>query len=267
MQSLGMETSLISAVGNDQLGNGILDFLRKNGVNTSYIQQLKDRPTSEVEVFLDQGGSASYTIKENVAWDFIEFNEDLKQHAETSDCVLFGSLSCRNETSHATLQQLLKHAKYKVFDVNLRPPHYTHDGIWNLMNAADLIKMNDEEILEVINYKLLKNSDLKNSIQYISQQTKTNTICITCGAEGAILYHENAFYEHPGFKVKTQDTVGAGDSFLAALVSQLLQAVNPKDALAFACAMGALVASEEGANPIIPKEKVEALLRFGGAST
>ena len=86
-------------------------------------------------------------------------------------------------------------------------------------------------------------------IEFLAQQTQTEQICITRGKEGAILMHKGRFYQNDGYPVQVADTVGAGDSFLATLISQLLHKKAPHDALNYACAVGALVASKEGANP------------------
>lgn len=71
----------------------------------------------------------------------------------------------------------------------------------------------------------------------------------------------NTFYKSAGYKIKVEDTVGAGDSFLATLIDNLLNQKNPKNANEYACAVGALVASKEGANPIITKEEIELLMK------
>jgi fructokinase len=85
-------------------------------------------------------------------------------------------------------------------------------------------------------------------------------LCVTKGENGAILYCNGEFYEHPGFKVNAVDTVGAGDAFLAGLIASLLNKKEPADALAFACATGAFVASKAGATPEYDMTEINTIL-------
>lgn len=88
-------------------------------------------------------------------------------------------------------------------------------------------------------------------MQFHADITHTKTICVTKGKHGAILLKNNKLFYNRGNKVKVKDTVGAGDSFLATLLAYLLQREQTQLALDYACAVGALVAGEKGANPQI----------------
>ena len=90
----------------------------------------------------------------------------------------------------------------------------------------------------------------------MSEQTGTVQICVTLGKDGAVLFHENAFYYNKGYKVIVADTVGAGDSFLASIISQLLNGNHPQEAIDFACAVGSIVASKNGANPVVSASEI-----------
>lgn len=125
------------------------------------------------------------------------------------------------------------------------------------MEKADFIKFNDDELYEVCKSLGSKYHSLEQNIHFISQKTNSNYICVTKGAHGAVLWYEGAFYYNSGYQVKEVDTVGAGDSFLASLISQLLNKVNPQEAIDFACAVGALVAQNKGANPKISGKQIE----------
>jgi fructokinase len=151
-------------------------------------------------------------------------------------------------------------APFKVFDVNLRKPHYTSEVLLELMQKSDFIKFNDDELFEVCRSHEFKSSDLKKNIKFISKSTSTNTICVTLGKKGAVIYTDNSFYFNAGYKVKVKDTVGAGDSFLASLVDQLLKKETPQYALDFACAVGSLVASSSGANPKIEPNAIKTIM-------
>ena len=260
LQSLGINTDIISKVGKDINGAILVDYIQENRVSTGCIQKDNSLQTGKVTVLLDQDGSATYEIDHPVAWDKIELTNTLQDLVSNADVFVFGSLSCRDKVSRSTLYQLVKTSKFNVFDVNLRAPYYTNDILLHLMNVSDFIKFNDEEIIEISGFNNLKYSSLEEYIKAISKFTKTNKICVTRGAEGAILYLNDTFYYNKGIKVNVVDTVGAGDSFLAALISKLLKKEDPQMALDFACAIGSIVAGKEGANAIINEEEIKLIL-------
>ena len=169
-------------------------------------------------------------------------------------------LAARDESSRNTLINLLELAKYKIFDLNLRPPYYTKELLIKLMDAADFIKFNDDELYEVSGYLDSKYRSTEQNIRFISEKTNTKHICVTKGHHGAVLLHDDTFYYNSGYLIKVIDTVGAGDSFLGALISQLLNKVNPQEAIDFACAVGAMVAQSEGANPVLLHSDIDAFI-------
>ena len=260
LHSLGAEVNLISRTGNDRHGKELRRFVAERGLDTSRIQLDKKLPTGRVLVAIDAKGSASYTIEKPVAWDRIEFQEADRLAVEASDALVFGSLACREQVSRETLLGLVTHASMKVFDVNLRAPHYTMDRILELMRRADVIKLNDEEIEAVFEFLEVPLDDLQSAVQKLSEITGVDTICVTRGKDGALLYLGGALYSNPGYEVKVKDTVGSGDSFLATLIYELLSGSQPQEALDRACAMGSAVASKEGANPAISRDDIDALM-------
>lgn len=260
LKSLDNNVSIISRVGADEKGNKILDLFKKNGVSIEGVQIDQQYKTGKVKVMLNEKGSASYDIMYPRAWDKIELTEAAKSITKQSDMFIFGSLATRDNISRNTLFELLKLARYKIFDVNLRPPYYAMDVLERLMNQADFIKFNDDEIFEIADELNSNQNSLEETILFIAKETNTKTICVTKGGNGAILYYNDAFYYNSGYKIQVVDTVGAGDSFLASTVNQLLKDVHPQEALNFACAVGAIVASSEGANPIINKEVIDNMM-------
>lgn len=256
LQSVGIQSSIISKIGNDQLGQSLIDMITDRKVETSLIQIDKQLPTGEVLVHLDAKGSATYDIVYPSAWDGIVVNDSNINAVKAADALVFGSLACRDQVSKSTLFELLPHAKYTVFDVNIRPPFYSISLLLDLMKLSDFIKLNDDELLEVASELGSKSKDIEENIQFLSQLTHTETICITKGDKGAVLYKNNTFYTHEGFNVEVADTIGAGDSFLAALLSKVLYQDDCNDSLEYACAVGALVASKKGANPTITSDQI-----------
>ena len=256
MASLGIDTQIISRIGQDEIGNELLDFVSQNGVSTDSIQIDPNFATGEVLVQLDAKGSASYTINYPVAWDKIEATSEIQNVVANSDALVFGSLVCRDNTSYQSLLTLLNSAKYKIFDVNLRAPFYTKELLSELMNKADFIKFNDDELYEISAFLGSPFHSLEQNMQFIAEKTNTQHICVTKGSHGAVLMYNNQLFYNSGYKITVADTVGAGDSFLAGLLTQLLTGIDPQKAINFACALGALVAQEEGANPKISTEAI-----------
>ena len=262
MASLGIDTQIISRIGQDEIGNELLDFVKENGVSTDAIQVDTTFATGEVLVQLDEKGSASYTINYPVAWDKIEATPEAQKVVTNADALVFGSLACRDNTSYKSLLTLLNSAQYKIFDVNLRAPFYTKELLLDLMNKADFIKFNDDELYEISEYLGSPFHSLEQNIQFIAEKTNTNHICVTKGSHGAVLLYDNQLFYNSGYKIKVADTVGAGDSFLAGLLTKLLTGVTPQNAINFACALGALVAQNEGANPKISPETISEFMQI-----
>lgn len=262
MASLGINTQIISRIGQDEIGKELLDFVSQNGVSTDSIQVDNTFATGEVLVKLDEKGSASYTINYPVAWDKIEATPEAQNVVANADALVFGSLVCRDNTSYQSLLSLLNCAKYKIFDVNLRAPFYTKELLSDLMKKADFIKFNDDELYEISEYLGSPFHSLEQNIQFIAEKTNTKHICVTKGSHGAVLLYNNQLFYNSGYKITVADTVGAGDSFLAGLLTKLLTGVAPQNAIDFACALGALVAQNEGANPTISPEAIAEFMQI-----
>lgn len=220
----------------------------------------KEYPTGVVNVVLNDKGAAFYDIGYPVAWDRIKENESNFVLIQNSDFFVYGSLACRDDVSRVTLKSLLKMAPYKVFDVNLRAPNYTNEILLDLMLEANFIKFNDDEVFEVADYLGSKYNSMEQTIEFISERTKTDTICVTKGAYGAVLYNTKTFYYNSGYRVKVADTVGSGDSFLASVLYKVFNGEGFQVAIDFGCAVGAIVADSKGANPILTSSKIETFM-------
>ena len=255
MKSLGVQSKIISKVGLDEEGSEIFDYLKSKDMDVSFIQKSKEYKTGVVHVMINEKGNASYDIAYPSAWDKIEQNDELSAVVSSSDVFIFGSLICRDEVSRNTLFSMIKQANYTVFDVNLRQPYYIKENLIDLMKASDFIKLNDEELREISSELGSTYNSFEQNIKFIAEKTNTKQVCVTKGEFGAVLYSNDKFYYNSGYFIKVVDTVGAGDSFLASLIVKLLRGKSPQKALNYACAIGALVAGQEGANPQI-SEKV-----------
>lgn len=252
-------TTIISAIGKDDLGQEITATVSNMKVK-SVLQIHSSLPSGTVQVTLNDKGSASYTILQPVAWDAIALETNIREQVKNCDCFVFGSLVTRSPISRKTLIELLPFASFRVFDVNLRPPHYDYSTLFAIMQQADLIKLNDEELIEITTQLGGAKGDLEDQIWSIADQTQTNQICVTLGEKGAVWFTDSKFIYQSGFAVTVKDTVGAGDSFLGTLLTGILNEEKPETTLAKACATGALVASKSGANPQILQEELTTIL-------
>jgi fructokinase len=262
MKSLGAETTIISRVGSDDEGSEIMTFINNHDIDSHSIQVGEDYKTGAVQVMINEKGNASYDILYPSAWDKIVETEKMDKVVTEADAFVFGSLACRDEVTRSTLNKLLEKANYKIFDVNLRAPYYTIDVLNELMLKADFIKLNDEELREISSELGSTYNSFEQNIKFIAEKTNTKHVCVTKGAFGAVLYYNNKFYYNSGYFIKVVDTVGAGDSFLASLIVRLLRGKSPQKSLNYACAIGALVAGHEGANPKISDKDISRFMKL-----
>lgn len=257
LNRLGWTAFPYTAVGQDDLGKELLEFLRSKNISTLYIQE-NGYPTGKVLVKLNEKNEASYTIESPSAWDFIQVNEqDKDMLLKDSPIVVFGSLSCRHSVSHQSLLTILASAGLKICDINLRPPFYNQDLVFQLLGKADWIKINHEELNRIGQWLELK-ADLETDQArlVLDHFPNASKVLVTRGEKGAAYYdREGKTYEHPGFKVNVVDTVGSGDSFLAMFISRYLKGNTIPQCLEASCAMGAVVAKYQGATAFFDIEK------------
>jgi fructokinase len=242
-----VKVSFSSRIGSDPSGDELVEFLKKGGLFSELIQRDETLPTCEVTVELDKNQQATYIIPKPVSWDNIQTDPLLTQTAEKASAIIYGSLACRDKTTRDTLLNMLDETSaLKIFDVNLRAPHYTLSTIETLTARADVVKMNEEEAKLLIGGS---SRDLRDQITEFRSKYHSKTICVTRGEHGAIVWHDHDFYDSPGCPVQVGDTVGAGDSFLATFVNGLLKNEPMQQLVDKACAVGAFVAGKRGANP------------------
>lgn len=259
LNNFGLNAKMLSRAGADELGNELLQFLSKKGINTKFVQQDSSCPTGTVVVTLDEYGSPSYEITQSVAWDYIEFLPEQKSEIEQADAFVYGSLAARNNRSRESLLQLLDVAGLKVFDVNLRTPFYSKDLLVTLLQQATIVKMNDEELELIGGWFYGEKSDVE-LVKLLKSQFDIDILIVTKGAKGAFLLDStNEMIQVKAKKVTVKDTIGSGDSFLAGFLAQYLNKKDLHACLTFAAKTGALVATKKGGTPKINSAMVEAL--------
>ncbi|MBN8785774.1 MAG: carbohydrate kinase [Terrimonas sp.] len=263
LNQLGIPTAMISRIGNDELGKELFDYFTSKKVSGDFIQKDNEHETSRVLAKVD-GNHVTYDIVKPVAWDFIEYNMSLEKLVSGAAYFIFGSLGARAEASRRTLFELLEIAPFKILDINLRAPHYERKTLDYLLQHADILKLNNDELQLLGDWYGLKGSE-KEFIAALQDKFHLNTILTTRGDKGAIVLEDGKFYEHPGYIVKVADTIGSGDSFLAAFLSKYIESASPDDAVSFAAGMGAFIATKPGACP--PYTVPEVLAAIGGFKT
>ncbi len=254
---LGSEGRIASAIGTDDLGKEILAVLEGNGLSTDLIREDPDHPTGTVEVTLDQGGKPSYIIHEHVAWDNVKVTDALLASAREADALVFGSLFQRNGVSRDTLRTVVKAAENAVTfcDINLRQNYYSEDIISWSCNNADILKLNDEEI-PVIGKLTGLYGDADGVAEGLIEKYSLKMIALTRGDKGSVLYTSESVSEHPGIPAEVRDSVGAGDSFAAAVLTGVLEGWDLDDINDRGNIIASYVCSQDGATPAVPAEVI-----------
>ncbi|MEI6890709.1 MAG: carbohydrate kinase [Pontiella sp.] len=255
VHQLGAEAYPISCVGADALGDELRGRLRSLGVDSRFVLESKSYPTGTVDVVL-HAGKPTYQIHENVAWDHMPFSDELRRLAGTLDAVCFGSLSQRSEESRKTIHTFLGHMPenaLKIFDVNLRQTFFSKEHIEISLELANLLKLSDEELPVLAEFFGLSGS-MEEQLQQLIDRFGLRLIAYTRGPQGSLLMGVSERDDFPGCEGDAVDTVGAGDSFTAALCMGLLQGWPLNEVSAFANRVALFVCSQKGATPLLPEE-------------
>lgn len=261
VSQFGLRSCVVSAVGNDSLGNEIIESLNSKGMN--YLIPDVPYPTGTVEIEVDDAGIPQYDIKENVAWDNIPYNDQLESVAAKTKAICFGSLAQRNAVSRNTIHKFINAMPKEsntlvVCDINLRQQFYDTDTLCNSLSLCNILKINDEE-LEIISklFKLPEN-DINGQCRSIMERYNLKMIILTCGINGSYLFTPDSVSFQPTPKVDVADTVGAGDSFTAAFIASILKGKSVQEAHSLAVHTSAYVCTQKGAMPLLPEEYTKA---------
>lgn len=257
ISALGHKGIIASRIGKDRLGKEIIDVIAALGLMMEYIQIDPNHPTGTVDVRIDSNGHPKYTITENVAWDFFEFDEKWKILAEKADAVCFGSLAQRSSESGTTIIEFLRDTgkeAVRIFDINLRQNFYSPEIITQSLEISSILKLNDEELpilIDLLGYQ--KKESEEELCRLLIEKYGLDLVCLTKGENGSLLVNERETVKHPGRKVTVIDTVGAGDAFTAALAIQYLKGSSLERISEAANKLGSWVASQAGATPPVNK--------------
>ena len=256
VSQFGFDSRVVSAVGNDDLGDEILKVFKEKQLKHQL--QTVNYPTGTVQVTLDDNGIPFYDIKEGVAWDNIPFTDDLKRLALSTRAVCFGSLAQRNEVSRTSINRFLDtmpdgEGQLKIFDINLRQGFFTKDIIRDSCQRCNVLKINDEELVAISRLFGYPGIDLQDKCWILLAKYNLKMLILTCGTNGSYVFTPGvvSFQETP--KVPVADTVGAGDSFTATFTAALLKGKSVPEAHKLAVEVSAYVCTQSGAMPELPQ--------------
>lgn len=247
---LGFNGYAVSAIGQDSLGDEILNSLQEKKLD--YLLERVNFPTGTVQVTLDKKGIPQYEICENVAWDNIPFTAPTEELAKQCRAVCFGSLAQRNEVSRTNIRRFLKATPkdaYRIFDINLRQHFYSRQLVEESLSICNILKINDEEVgivAELFGWDTMSEEEV---CQQLLRQYQLDILVETKGAVGSYVFtpSTSSYLETP--KVKVADTVGAGDAFTGTFVASLLQGKTIREAHRLAVDISAYVCTQHGAMP------------------
>jgi fructokinase len=249
-----IDVYMAGGVGADDLGRRAIEALHAHGVDTSCVAVV-DRPTGQVLVKLDAAGRASYEFAADAAWDNVAWSDGLQQLAARADAVCFSTLGQRSEISRQTIQRFVRATAaecLRVLDINLRPPFWNEEIVMQSLQLANVLKVNDAELSILADVLGWRGADHE-LLQQLVDRFSLQLVALTRGSAGALLLSESGERSDlPGQPTVVVDTVGAGDSFAAALVVGLLSGLPIATINAWGNRVAAFVSSQPGATPHVP---------------
>ena len=273
LQRLGAQSEFWGAVGDDPFGEFLRETVGAEGVNVAHLQTLAQRTTIAFVATLASGNKEICFYRHpgaDVHFDIAQIGADAFEGVDLFHC---GSVSLSLEPSRSAQFEIARRARQAgalvSFDPNWRPSLWddfdeAHDLIWQMMPLSDIVKVADEEWEFVTG-----TSDFAQGAQRI-RDCGPRLVVMTRGAAGASWNCAAGQGEVAGFQAKAIDTLGAGDSFVAGMLSQIgaapsldatLNAEKLNAILRFANACGAIATRKAGAIPALPtRAEVEELL-------
>ena len=266
LEKLGCNPALITRIGIDEWGKELLNGLAAQGVCTDYFYIDYETPTGLVYARPNEQNEVTYDIVSPSAWDYIDWHDEMAGLLQQAAYFVYGSLTSRSKTSRETLYRLLETAKTRVLDINLRAPHYQRNHVTTLLQSANILKMNLAE-LELITGWFSHYTDTSERIKLMQDQFNIPTIIVTMGGDGAMVVEDGQVYRHNGYKITVADTIGSGDSFLAGFLAKKLNGTGTAEALQFASATGAFIATQAGACPQYDVAQITHLIQNNPAAS
>jgi fructokinase len=243
---------IVSAVGQDARGETAAAAITSLGLDTTFLQSSDHFRTGTASVSLGTDDATSFAIERPAAYDAVQISDAMLAQIvdwKPSWCY-FGTLFPSRANGRHVLRQLLAALPEarRFYDVNLRPGFESLELTCDLLNRADVVKVNERELMQVCDWLGLP-ADLEGFCRDGAARFGWQAACVTLGARGCVLLVGDEYVEAAGVPVAVADTVGAGDAFAAAFMHGLV-AGWPATAIAeFANRTGADVVSARGAIP------------------
>ena len=266
---LGRSSAFLGCVGDDPFGCFLTAELRAEGVDVAGLQTTAAARTSLAFVSLDAAGERSFVFFRQPGADMLLAAAQLdRARLSRARIFHFGSFSLSAEPAASATREALRLARaggaLSSYDPNLRlhlwpDAEAARRAILPLIDQADILKLSAEE-LPILTADGDARSLWRNSLR---------ALIVTDGGRGARLITPSGDWRAPGFRVRTVDTTGAGDAFVAALLARLAEQPNalaaaPEETLRYACAAGALATTARGATTAMPTQKgIQQLLAEG----
>ena len=255
ISQFGLNSRIVSAVGDDKLGAEILEPLRKKKLY-EFVEKFPYL-TEPFKVNRDAKGFPFFAIRDGVAGENIPFARELEGLARHTRAVCFGSLAQRSVVSRETINRFIDAMPegddiLKIFDINLRQGFYTKEILCNSFRKCNILKINDEELVTVSRMFGYPGIDLQDKCWILLAKYNLKMLILTCGVNGSYVFTPGSvsFVETP--KVVVADTVGAGDSFTATFVASILKGKSVREAHELAVKVSAYVCTQNGAMPVLP---------------
>lgn len=249
LNKLSYDTRLISRIGNDMDGAEIILNLKRNSIPHEFVQVDEHHKTGLVVVKLNDDKVPDFRILQDRAYDNIELKANVLNHVINETSMLyFGTLAQRASTSRNTLNSLLNRNLKYFFDVNIRQDYYTKEILINSLTAANVVKMNVDE-LRILNVLLYNGErlELNDSAHKLLSDYNLDLLSITLGADGSTLLSKDNSVTYQKEAENVVNTVGAGDAFSAMLTIGYLSGWNLDKTIKTASEFAADICGIEGA--------------------
>ena len=251
LHGFGLSPLMLSAVGNDQHGARVQEIMQTWGMRVDGLQVINGYPTGQVVVSIENG-EPSYEIRDNQAYDNIDAEQALSRIVGDDFALIYhGTLLQRTEHSRKLIHQLRQQTTLPSFvDVNLRSPWWTPQNLHASLENAEWVKLNNHELLIVMNQENTSNADLPSLAMQLCEQYKLQLLVVTLGEEGAFCVAQNGIIQGQPVHAQVVDTVGAGDAFSSVMIMGLVKGWSVEVILPRALQFAAKICEQRGATTI-----------------
>lgn len=253
--AFGLDVQMLSAIGQDALGDRILSEMRQCGMSIAGMQRIEALPTGQVRVHFE-GGSHRFEILDAQAYDAMAWPPvEALVSARAPNLVYLGSLALRHAPMQALAECWLQACQPATVlcDINLRAPWYDAQSLRLVLQAADVLKINHEELPEVSRLLGLPVSPDVNALaRQLLMVCGLREMFVTCGEEGSFwLDRFGQGFRVPPVRLSAPfvDSVGAGDAYTAVIIRGLLAGWSRPTMLTRAASFAASICSIRGAVP------------------